>query len=180
MPIRRSPTFVPVGPVWTRSPAALERRAGIEFAPRAFHVAAREFGALESLRVDDGAGVAGRAVGAVGARSENGQRFTACSRRASASARCVLRPPCPNLARQLYRGFAAPHQSIGGGGSQGFDECARHLLRLTVDTLAPRLEFEAVRLRCRHGRKDGRVDIGDDVTLRPVDSVSIGLTTPSR
>ena len=67
MPIRRSPTFVPVGPGVHQIPGGFERESGIEFAERAFHVAARELGALHAAGVDDGTGIRRDAVGPVGA-----------------------------------------------------------------------------------------------------------------
>ena len=145
MPIRRSPTLVPVGPVCTRSPAASSAVPESNVAERALHVAARELRALDAAGIDNGTGVVGRPIGSIGAGGENGQRFAGAQQPRRGQRQMRIAPAATVLRRQLDRRFAAPDQPIGRGRAQCLDELAAPLRGIAVEARGAGFELQAMR-----------------------------------
>ena len=165
-------------------PGGFERGAGIEFAQRAFHVAAREFARSMRAGVDDGAGIRRRR------RRCHRYRLPGCVRGSSARSSRARGQREMRIAAaaamscgQLHGRFAAPDESVSLASAQRATNSARHVGRVAIETprrrLQPRGHGHAPRIgNCAHR------DVDDSRRPRRTDVVGPsshpGLTTLSR
>ena len=163
--IRISPTFVPVGPVCTRSSAASS--------------AVPESNSRHARSTSQPPSVARSTVPAstIAPASPSGRRCRPCRRRGSPaarpraaaarrpSARCVLRPPRPWLARQCHGRLPAPDHSVGRRARAAPREARPAPLPRRLRSASHASSSSPMRMRGVGDRAHRSVDIRDDVSL---------------
>ena len=181
MAIRISPTFVPVGPGVHEIFGSFERGAGIELAPRALDVAARDLRALDVPGIHDGARIVGRAVGAIGARGEHAPGFAGAQlprdrqrqMRIAAAAPVTSPAASPSIPRptRVHRLWsrAAPRRTARG-----------HFVRIAVESLRARFERQAVRRAASTAAPTATSTFATMTRATRSSPVTRGLTTRNR
>ena len=158
---------MPVGPVCTRSPAASSAVPESNSRSARSTSTAREFRALDAAGIDDGAGVVGRPIGAIGAGGEDRQRLAGAQQPRGVPARDAY---CGRRGRACAGNSTVdspPHTSPSAvGRAQRLDEVPRHSRGVAVEARGAGFELQAVRLRGRvHGAHTAHLDVRDDVAL---------------